>query len=34
MVSKLGDTKGFLIDGYPQELKDAEEFESKVTIQL
>ncbi|NXU63075.1 KAD5 kinase, partial [Horornis vulcanius] len=32
MVSKLGDTKGFLIDGYPQELKDAEEFESKVTI--
>ncbi|NWI52085.1 KAD5 kinase, partial [Calyptomena viridis] len=30
MVPKLGDTKGFLIDGYPQELKDAEEFESKV----
>ncbi|NXX65208.1 KAD5 kinase, partial [Spizella passerina] len=30
MVSKLGDTKGFLIDGYPQELKDAEEFESKI----
>ncbi|NXR28077.1 KAD5 kinase, partial [Cinclus mexicanus] len=30
MVSKLGDTKGFLIDGYPQELKDAEEFETKI----
>ncbi|NXO75884.1 KAD5 kinase, partial [Sitta europaea] len=30
MVSTLGDTKGFLIDGYPQELKDAEEFESKI----
>ncbi|NWW73395.1 KAD5 kinase, partial [Climacteris rufus] len=30
MASKLGDTKGFLIDGYPQELKDAEEFESKI----
>uniref|UniRef100_A0A8C5X8S8 Adenylate kinase 5 n=1 Tax=Malurus cyaneus samueli TaxID=2593467 RepID=A0A8C5X8S8_9PASS len=30
MVAKLGDTKGFLIDGYPQELKDAEEFESKI----
>ncbi|NXY72825.1 KAD5 kinase, partial [Glareola pratincola] len=30
MVSKLGDTKGFLIDGYPQELKEAEEFESKI----
>ncbi|KFQ34390.1 Adenylate kinase isoenzyme 5, partial [Mesitornis unicolor] len=30
MVSTLGDTKGFLIDGYPQELKEAEEFESKV----
>ncbi|NXI06193.1 KAD5 kinase, partial [Pachycephala philippinensis] len=30
MVSKLGDTKGFLIDGYPRDLKDAEEFESKI----
>ncbi|NXI51359.1 KAD5 kinase, partial [Chloroceryle aenea] len=30
MVSKVGDTKGFLIDGYPRELKEAEEFESKV----
>ncbi|NWH71751.1 KAD5 kinase, partial [Piaya cayana] len=30
MVSKLGDTKGFLIDGYPQDLKEAEEFESKI----
>ncbi|NXS68985.1 KAD5 kinase, partial [Pandion haliaetus] len=30
MVSKLGDTKGFLIDGYPRELKEAEEFESKI----
>lgn len=32
MVSKLGDTNGFLINGYPRELKEAEEFESKVTI--
>ncbi|XP_010080422.1 PREDICTED: adenylate kinase isoenzyme 5 [Pterocles gutturalis] len=30
MVSKLGDTKGFLIDGYPRELKEAEDFESKI----
>ncbi|XP_010154397.1 PREDICTED: adenylate kinase isoenzyme 5 [Eurypyga helias] len=30
MVSKLGDTKGFLLDGYPRELKEAEEFESKI----
>ncbi|NXR09290.1 KAD5 kinase, partial [Semnornis frantzii] len=30
MVSKLGDTKGFLINGYPQDLKEAEEFESKI----
>uniref|UniRef100_A0A8D0F1N3 Adenylate kinase isoenzyme 5 n=1 Tax=Strix occidentalis caurina TaxID=311401 RepID=A0A8D0F1N3_STROC len=30
MVSKLGDTKGFLIDGYPRELKEAEEFENKI----
>ncbi|KFO86270.1 Adenylate kinase isoenzyme 5, partial [Buceros rhinoceros silvestris] len=30
MVSKLGETKGFLIDGYPRELKEAEEFESKI----
>lgn len=33
MVSKLGDTRGFLIDGFPRELKEAEEFENKVTIQ-
>ncbi|NWX52398.1 KAD5 kinase, partial [Steatornis caripensis] len=30
MVSRLGDTKGFLIDGYPRDLKEAEEFESKI----
>ncbi|NXN94771.1 KAD5 kinase, partial [Rhinopomastus cyanomelas] len=30
MISKLGNTKGFLIDGYPQELKEAEEFENKI----
>ncbi|NXK48095.1 KAD5 kinase, partial [Chauna torquata] len=29
MVANLGDTKGFLIDGFPRELKEAEEFESK-----
>ncbi|NXU70822.1 KAD5 kinase, partial [Oreotrochilus melanogaster] len=30
MFSKLGDTKGFLIDGFPRDLKEAEEFESKI----
>uniref|UniRef100_A0A8C9FIP6 Nucleoside-diphosphate kinase n=1 Tax=Pavo cristatus TaxID=9049 RepID=A0A8C9FIP6_PAVCR len=30
MITNLGDTKGFLIDGYPRELKEAEEFESKI----
>uniref|UniRef100_A0A669P9R7 Adenylate kinase isoenzyme 5 n=1 Tax=Phasianus colchicus TaxID=9054 RepID=A0A669P9R7_PHACC len=30
MITSLGDTKGFLIDGYPRELKEAEEFESKI----
>jgi len=32
MITNLGDTKGFLIDGYPCELKEAEEFESKVNV--
>lgn len=32
MVANLGDTKGFLIDGYPRELNEAKEFESKVTM--
>uniref|UniRef100_A0A803YRW3 Nucleoside-diphosphate kinase n=1 Tax=Meleagris gallopavo TaxID=9103 RepID=A0A803YRW3_MELGA len=30
MITSLEDTKGFLIDGYPRELKEAEEFESKI----
>ncbi|OXB80066.1 UNVERIFIED_CONTAM: hypothetical protein H355_012989, partial [Colinus virginianus] len=30
MVTNLGVTEGFLIDGYPRELKEAEEFESKI----
>ncbi|XP_068808887.1 adenylate kinase isoenzyme 5 isoform X2 [Struthio camelus] len=30
MVANLGDTKGFLIDGYPRDLKEAEEFENKI----
>uniref|UniRef100_A0A8C6ZX58 Adenylate kinase isoenzyme 5 n=1 Tax=Nothoprocta perdicaria TaxID=30464 RepID=A0A8C6ZX58_NOTPE len=30
MVASLGDTKGFLIDGYPRDLKEAEEFENKI----
>uniref|UniRef100_A0A8B9V8I7 Adenylate kinase isoenzyme 5 n=1 Tax=Anas zonorhyncha TaxID=75864 RepID=A0A8B9V8I7_9AVES len=30
MVANLGDTKGFLIDGYPRELNEAKEFESKI----
>ncbi|XP_019383872.1 PREDICTED: adenylate kinase isoenzyme 5 [Gavialis gangeticus] len=30
MMTSLGETKGFLIDGYPQEVKQAEEFEEMV----
>lgn len=31
MDANVGDTKGFLIDGYPLEVKQAEEFESQVS---
>ncbi|XP_074858834.1 adenylate kinase isoenzyme 5 [Carettochelys insculpta] len=30
MLASLGDTKGFLIDGYPQDMKQGEEFECKI----
>ncbi|XP_024060265.2 adenylate kinase isoenzyme 5 [Terrapene carolina triunguis] len=30
MIARLGDTKGFLIDGYPWEVKQGEEFECKI----
>ncbi|XP_053549311.1 adenylate kinase isoenzyme 5 [Bombina bombina] len=30
MISYFGNTKGFILDGFPCELKQAEEFESKV----
>ncbi|KAM4640945.1 adenylate kinase isoenzyme 5 [Discoglossus pictus] len=30
MTSYLGNTKGFLVDGFPCELKQAEEFEGKI----
>ncbi|XP_038267907.2 adenylate kinase isoenzyme 5 [Dermochelys coriacea] len=30
MIASLGDTKGFLIDGYPRDLKQGEEFECKI----
>lgn len=32
MDANLGETKGFLIDGYPLEVKQAEEFESQVSF--
>lgn len=31
MFASAGDTKGFLMDGFPQELKQGEEFESQVS---
>lgn len=34
MMASLGETKGFLIDGYPQEVKQAVEFEEMVNIYL
>ncbi|CAM5135540.1 unnamed protein product [Eretmochelys imbricata] len=30
MIASLGDTKGFLIDGYPRDVKQGEEFECKI----
>uniref|UniRef100_A0A674JPC4 Adenylate kinase isoenzyme 5 n=1 Tax=Terrapene triunguis TaxID=2587831 RepID=A0A674JPC4_9SAUR len=30
MIARLGDTKGFLIDGYPWDVKQGEEFECKI----
>lgn len=30
MVAKADVSKGFLIDGYPREVKQGEEFEKKV----
>ncbi|XP_067419522.1 adenylate kinase isoenzyme 5 [Emydura macquarii macquarii] len=30
MIASLGDTKGFLIDGYPLEVKQGEEFECQI----
>ncbi|XP_042136103.1 adenylate kinase isoenzyme 5 isoform X3 [Peromyscus maniculatus bairdii] len=30
MVASLGDTKGFLIDGYPREVKQGEEFGQRI----
>ncbi|XP_062974035.1 adenylate kinase isoenzyme 5 [Elgaria multicarinata webbii] len=30
ILASMGDTTGFLIDGYPQELKQGEEFESQI----
>lgn len=31
MVASLGNTKGFLIDGYPREVKQGEEFARRVS---
>lgn len=31
IAANLGTTKGFLIDGYPREVKHAEEFERQVS---
>ena len=32
MVAKADVSKGFLIDGYPREVKQGEEFEKKVRV--
>lgn len=34
MVAKVDTSKGFLIDGYPREVKQGEEFERKVRCDL
>uniref|UniRef100_A0A8D0GUN1 Nucleoside-diphosphate kinase n=1 Tax=Sphenodon punctatus TaxID=8508 RepID=A0A8D0GUN1_SPHPU len=30
MIASFGDTKGFLIDGYPREIKQGKAFENKI----
>lgn len=32
MVASLSNTKGFLIDGYPREVKQGEEFGRRVSV--
>ena len=34
MVAKVDTSKGFLIDGYPREVKQGEEFEQRVRCNL
>lgn len=34
MIAKADVSKGFLIDGYPREVKQGEEFEKKVGARL
>lgn len=34
MIAKADVSKGFLIDGYPREVKQGEEFEKKVMIHI
>lgn len=34
MIAKADVSKGFLIDGYPREVKQGEEFEKKVMVHV
>lgn len=34
MVASLSNTKGFLIDGYPREVKQGEEFGRRVSVAM
>lgn len=34
MIAKADVSKGFLIDGYPREVKQGEEFEKKVMMDI
>ena len=34
MVAKVDTSKGFLIDGYPREVQQGEEFEQRVSATL
>lgn len=34
MIAKADVSKGFLIDGYPREVKQGEEFEKKVGVAM
>lgn len=34
MAASLGHTKGFLIDGYPREVKQGEEFGRRVSVAM